>query len=334
MDSIETKIANECHIKTKWRIKEEVLKDVLNDLNDDNRFMESERLKAPKILGVEYYLLLKIHKEGPKEIYLYLVLESEMAREIDATVDLCIKSASYKLDIKETYRNSDVIGEYLCKRDELFDAEQKFFVNGIMEIELEGTLKPQGIIRKAPSLADVLWDNEEDEDLTIALNEDKDLTIAVNGQELKIHKWILCAKSPVFTAEMESGMKEARENRIEIPDFSFETVQIVVEYCYEQEIDDLINEENALELLHIADKYDMNLLHHKVQFALIDKISESNVVQLSNAAVTSNAKELREYCVCFLINAAGNSTLIESAKNLREEIASEIGRRSLFSVVE
>uniref|UniRef100_A0A914PK49 Uncharacterized protein n=1 Tax=Panagrolaimus davidi TaxID=227884 RepID=A0A914PK49_9BILA len=73
---------------------------------------------------------------------------------------------------------------------------------------------------------------------------------------------------------------------------------------------------------------------HGVQFALINKISESNVVKFANASVTSNAKELREYCVCFLINAAGKSTFIEGAKNLREEITSEIGRRSLVSIVE
>uniref|UniRef100_A0A914PWD2 Uncharacterized protein n=1 Tax=Panagrolaimus davidi TaxID=227884 RepID=A0A914PWD2_9BILA len=71
-----------------------------------------------------------------------------------------------------------------------------------------------------------------------------------------------------------------------------------------------------------------------VQFTLIDKISESNVIQLANASVTSNAKELREFCVCFLMYEGENSIVINDAKELREEITSEIGRRSLFSIVE
>uniref|UniRef100_A0AC35FHV6 BTB domain-containing protein n=1 Tax=Panagrolaimus sp. PS1159 TaxID=55785 RepID=A0AC35FHV6_9BILA len=303
MDSIETKIANECQIKMKWRIKEEVLKDALNNLNDDTELIKSERLKASKILGVEYYLLLKTDKQNSNEINLFLQLEFEMARKIKATFNISVKSASYKKVVEKIYDNSDGFGETLCIRDKIFDAEKKFFVDRIMEIELDGTLKSRGIKRKSPeslSLVDILWEN----------NEDKDITIIAEKQELKIHKWILCAKSPVFKAELNSGMKEARENRIEITDFSFEIVKIFVEDCYEQ------------------------LLHHDVQFSLIYKISESNVVQLANASVTSNAKELREYYVCFLINAAEKSIFIKGAKNLREEITSEIGRRSLVSIVE
>uniref|UniRef100_A0A914QNX5 Uncharacterized protein n=1 Tax=Panagrolaimus davidi TaxID=227884 RepID=A0A914QNX5_9BILA len=228
MDSIETKVPNECQIKMKWRIKEEVLKEALNNLNDGNELMESERLKAPKILGVEYYLLLKIDEENPNEINLFLLLEFKMARKIKAAFILSVKSASYKEVVEEIYDNTDGYGEILCTRDELFDAEKKFFVNGIMEIELEGTLNTLGIKRKAPessSLADVLWES------------DKDLTIVAEKQELKARNTV-----DIMDSEMESGMKEARENKIEIHDFSFETVKIVVEYCYEQEIDDLLRD--------------------------------------------------------------------------------------------
>uniref|UniRef100_A0AC35F874 BTB domain-containing protein n=1 Tax=Panagrolaimus sp. PS1159 TaxID=55785 RepID=A0AC35F874_9BILA len=123
-----------------------------------------------------------------------------------------------------------------------------------MEIELKGTLKALGIKRKAPessSLGQVLWENDED----------KDITIIAEKQEIKIHKWILCAKSPVFKAELNSGMKEALEKRIEIPEFSLETVKIFVEYCYEKDIKELFTEENASELLHFSDKYNIQLLH-------------------------------------------------------------------------
>uniref|UniRef100_A0AC35GFD2 Uncharacterized protein n=1 Tax=Panagrolaimus sp. PS1159 TaxID=55785 RepID=A0AC35GFD2_9BILA len=170
--------ANECQIKMKWRIKEEVLKDALNNLNDDAVLMKSERLKAPKILSVEYRLKKKIDEKNPNKINLFLQLEFEMARKINETFKFSIKSASYKEVVEKIYDNSDGFGEILCIRDEIFDAEKKFFVNGIMEIELEGTLKSRGIKRKSPvslSLTDVLWENEED----------KDLTIDVKGQELK-----------------------------------------------------------------------------------------------------------------------------------------------------
>uniref|UniRef100_A0AC35GR07 BTB domain-containing protein n=1 Tax=Panagrolaimus sp. PS1159 TaxID=55785 RepID=A0AC35GR07_9BILA len=325
MDSIETKVANECQIKMKWRIKEEVLKDVLK--NDDTELIESKHFKAPKILGVEYYLLLKIDEENPNEINLFLHLGFEMARKINAAFKLSVKSASYEKNVEDVYEKSFGWGYTLCTRDEIFDAEKKFFVNGIMEIETEGTLKTQGFKRNAPeslSLLQILWENDED----------KDITIIAEKEELKIHKWILCAKSPVFKAELNSGMKEARENRIEIPDFKFETVKMAIEHCYERDIKDFITLENASELLHFSDKYNIELLHHVLQFALIDKISESNVVKFANASVTSNAKELREFCVCFLMNAIEKAAVIEDTKILHLEITSEIGQRFLFPIAD
>uniref|UniRef100_A0AC35FC17 BTB domain-containing protein n=1 Tax=Panagrolaimus sp. PS1159 TaxID=55785 RepID=A0AC35FC17_9BILA len=240
MDPIETKVANECQIKMKWRIKEDVLKEARDDV-------KSKRFKAPKILCVDYYLLLKIDKVNPNEIDLYLFLEFEMARKIDATFKFSVKSAAYEKNREYIYEKPGGWGCKLCTRDELFDPDFGYFVNGIMEIELEGSLKALGIKRKAPeslSLARMLWENEEQ----------KDLTIAVKGQEIKIHKWILCAKSPVFKAELNSKWKEACEKRIEIPEFSFEIVKIVVEYCYEEDVKEFITEENASELLHFSDK--------------------------------------------------------------------------------
>uniref|UniRef100_A0A914PUC8 BTB domain-containing protein n=1 Tax=Panagrolaimus davidi TaxID=227884 RepID=A0A914PUC8_9BILA len=334
------RLANDCQIKMKWRIKEDALKKAINKSN--TTIKESPHFKAPKILGVEYYLSLQIDEDDPNEINLILYLGFEMASKIDATFTLSVKSASYKERVEDIYDTTGGWGRTLCNRDELFDPEKKFFVNEIMEIELEGTLKSLGIKRKAPessSLADILWENEEG----------KDVTIAVNGQELKvrnniicsivdcliqIHKWILCGKSPVFKAELNSGMNEARENRIEIHDFKFETVEIAIKHCYEQEIKEFISEKNASELLHFAHNYNIELLHHIVQFTLIDKISESNVVQLANASVTSNAKELREFCVCLLMDAVDKSIIIEDATKLRDEIFTEIGQRSLFSIVE
>uniref|UniRef100_A0A914R3B9 Uncharacterized protein n=1 Tax=Panagrolaimus davidi TaxID=227884 RepID=A0A914R3B9_9BILA len=181
MSLSKVKIANECQIRMKWRIKEDVLKEALNNSADNLTIIESKYFKAPKILGVEYYLSLKKKKDYPNEIFLFLSLEFEMARKVVATFNLSVKSASYDENGEYVYDESDGWGTTLCTRDEIFDAEKKFFVNGIMEIEMSGTLKAIGIKRKAPessSLVDVLWENDED----------KDLTIAVKDQELKFLK--------------------------------------------------------------------------------------------------------------------------------------------------
>uniref|UniRef100_A0AC35FH99 BTB domain-containing protein n=1 Tax=Panagrolaimus sp. PS1159 TaxID=55785 RepID=A0AC35FH99_9BILA len=126
-------------------------------------------------------------------------------------------------------------------------------------------------------------------------------------------------------------MKEAVEKTIEITDFCFKTVKAAINFCYEQDITEFINEENASELLHFADKYNIKALHDTIQSILIEKLSEVNVCKLANASITSNATELRECCICFLVPLAKQSKIIDGIKELKDEIAGEIGRRVFFS---
>lgn len=70
---------------------------------------------------------------------------------------------------------------------------------------------------------------------------------------------------------VESGLKETKENRVEITDFSFEDVKIIVQHIYEQEVKSLINDANAKSLLRLADKYNLNGI--QVSCFLIDHSS-------------------------------------------------------------
>uniref|UniRef100_A0AC35FD81 BTB domain-containing protein n=1 Tax=Panagrolaimus sp. PS1159 TaxID=55785 RepID=A0AC35FD81_9BILA len=249
-----------------------------------------------------------------------------MVKEIHASFIVSVKSAQYEVKEEAVFPKTTSLGNELCNIEELFLPEYKFFVNGIMEIELEATLKARGIKRKAVelcTLANVLWESD-----------DKDLTIIAEEQELKVHKWVISAKSPVFKAELNSGMKEAIENTINITDFSFECVKIAMEFFYERNITQLVNERNASQLLHFADKYDIKLMHSGLQTLLIKELSALNVCHFANISLTSNADELKEYCVCFLMNATKKEIVVKDSKKLDEEILKEIGRRSLFSLSE
>ena len=71
-----------------------------------------------------------------------------------------------------------------------------------------------------------------------------------------------------------------------------------------------------------------------IQNELAEKLSKENVCKFANLSVESNAYELREYCICFLMKFIGQSALIDDFKNLNDEITSEIGRRTIFSICE
>uniref|UniRef100_A0A914QAT9 BTB domain-containing protein n=1 Tax=Panagrolaimus davidi TaxID=227884 RepID=A0A914QAT9_9BILA len=242
---------NKCQIHMKWRIKEDDVRNI------QGQSLESKTFKA-NAPSVKYFLSLYPNGRNKSEansVIFDVHLDFPKFIQIIASLSVAVKSASRVLkftDVTFSTSENGSQGALICTRDELFNLEKKFFVNGIMEIEFEGTLKARGITLKAPeslSLAQALWEAD-----------DKDVTIVVGEQELKVHKWILCVKSSVFKAELNSGMKEALENKITITDFSFETVEIFLHYCYERYVYNLIIEENASELLHFADKYNIELL--------------------------------------------------------------------------
>uniref|UniRef100_A0A914QL91 BTB domain-containing protein n=1 Tax=Panagrolaimus davidi TaxID=227884 RepID=A0A914QL91_9BILA len=325
MSSIESKFAKECSIGMKWRIKEEVFKEALTTLNHEAIF--SSVLKASSIPGLEYYLYLD-SDDVDSSVNINFYLDFKMVKKLSASFTVSVKSANYQKIIVNHVcdkTTATVCEEVLCSRYQILNPKFKFFVDGYMEIELEGTLKLVGGIKKklsrALSLAQLLYKNDDE----------KDVAFVVEDQLVKVHEWVLTANSPVFKAEMESGMKEAGEKKITVTDFSVEIVKIFVEYCYERDIRNVVNEENASELLHFSDIYDIEPLHNLVQNFLIDKLAEENVCKLANMSITSNAKELRECCVCFLMKYVGQCAIIDGFATVDKEITSEIGRRCFLS---
>uniref|UniRef100_A0A914QUV1 BTB domain-containing protein n=1 Tax=Panagrolaimus davidi TaxID=227884 RepID=A0A914QUV1_9BILA len=327
MNSIESKFAKECSIGMKWRIKEEVFREALATLNHEA--IVSSVLKASSIPGLEYYLYLDSDAVD-SSLNINLYLEFKMVKKVKATFTVSVKSANYQRIIvnhisDKTTDWGTICKEVLCARYQILDPKFKFFVDGYMEIELEGTLELVSGIKKKPSralsLAQLLWKNDDE----------KDVAFVVEDQLVNVHKWVLTANSPVFKAEMESGMKEAQEKKITVTDFSVEIVKIFVDYCYERDIRNDVNEGNASELLHFSDKYDVEPLHNLVQNFLTDKLAEENVCKLANMSITSNAKELRECCVCFLMKYVGQCAVIDGFSTVDKEITSEIGRRCFLS---
>uniref|UniRef100_A0AC35FA86 BTB domain-containing protein n=1 Tax=Panagrolaimus sp. PS1159 TaxID=55785 RepID=A0AC35FA86_9BILA len=311
-------IANECQVGMKWRIKEDYLK--------KNVRICSEKFTASSIPGVKYFLSLNWDEYNHDELKICLNLEFKFTKRIQASIDIYVKAFHEKhFPGDYCYHNSG--GGWtrtIDTRNYIFNPQERYFVDGIVEIEFDGTLESHGIKRKASqsckTLGNAYWKRN-----------DKDLTMIVEKQRLKIHKWVICDKSSVFKAEMESGLKESVENVINITDFSFEIVKMALMFCYEQNITESFIKENASELIRFADKYDIKSSHEYIQHVLIKTLSEVNVVEFANISITYNAEELCEYCICFLTNAIKKKIIINDAKKISAEITNEICQRSILS---
>uniref|UniRef100_A0A914QMC9 BTB domain-containing protein n=1 Tax=Panagrolaimus davidi TaxID=227884 RepID=A0A914QMC9_9BILA len=253
MSFLETKFVSECQIRMKWRIKEDDVRNVQGSLSSD-KF-------SSNIPGVKYWLMFYSNVNEQNVAFVYLCLDFITIKEISAAFTISVKSAFAKVIISnQIYVKPIGWGNRLCFSDELLKPEKKFFVNGIMELELEGTLKAQEIkckIDEPLSLAKILWENDEH----------KNLTITVEKKELKVHKWILFANSSVFESQLKVKKTFKKKSNItakktiNITDFCYETVKTAIDFMYEQNIKEQITEENAHELIGFAKKYDIKSLY-------------------------------------------------------------------------
>uniref|UniRef100_A0AC34G8P8 BTB domain-containing protein n=1 Tax=Panagrolaimus sp. ES5 TaxID=591445 RepID=A0AC34G8P8_9BILA len=130
-------------------------------------------------------------------------------------------------------------------------------------------------------------------DYTYSERNSLDFTIVVDKKEIKVHKNVFAAQSPVFYAMFNSGMKETIENKVEIIDFSLKTVEKAVELCYHQNFAADISLDEIALLLQFADKYDIKSIQNIIESSLGDKITVSNVCETANFAMATNCFKLQ-----------------------------------------
>ncbi|XP_049843148.1 uncharacterized protein LOC126294963 isoform X3 [Schistocerca gregaria] len=122
-----------------------------------------------------------------------------------------------------------------------------------------------------------------------------DVTLCVRGGEIKAHRLILSARSPVFAAMLlRHDTEEAASGRVQIPDVEAATMQQLVRYMYTDEVPE--GKESAAELLAAADKYDLPLLKEACEDRLLQDLSAENVAECAVLAL--------QHCCSCLLDAA------------------------------
>ena len=84
-----------------------------------------------------------------------------------------------------------------------------------------------------------------------------DLTINCDSETFRVHKYFLCSKSPVFSAMLNSDMREAREGEINIRDMNSNTLSSMIHYIYTGELADGWQDLDIQDVTTAADMYDL-----------------------------------------------------------------------------
>uniref|UniRef100_A0A914QW19 BTB domain-containing protein n=1 Tax=Panagrolaimus davidi TaxID=227884 RepID=A0A914QW19_9BILA len=273
--------------------------DKLNEEKNSGNGLFSKWFDASNIPGVEYRIgIYPTDPEHEGETWIYFeILSLKNKLNIDTVFNITIKSANYVL--KKHLTSNFFIGEKLCTTEELFDPAKRFIVDGEMTIYMDGILM---IEKEAENEILMQFDDTVDSKLCLDLwkQENKDFTISADGKEIYAHKNVLAARSPVFSRMFESGMTEAKENKVTIKDFTFDIVEKAVKLCYHQSLVPYSTLEEKTKLLQFFEKYDIQPLKDVLEKYLISVLNEITVCRLTNAALLSNASKLEMKCTKFL----------------------------------
>ncbi|XP_071033417.1 speckle-type POZ protein B-like [Parasteatoda tepidariorum] len=129
--------------------------------------------------------------------------------------------------------------------------------------------------------------------------EHTDLNLHAGKEMIPVHKCLLSARSPVFSAMFKRDMKENQTGVVDIPDVESEVLRSFVEYLY-TDIFSNTEFEHVLNLLLVADKYQVNSLKERCSKILISKISTENIYEVISVADLVNQVALKQLALNYI----------------------------------
>eukprot|EP00090_Calanus_glacialis_P046807 TRINITY_DN9374_c0_g1_i1.p1 TRINITY_DN9374_c0_g1~~TRINITY_DN9374_c0_g1_i1.p1 ORF type:complete len:337 (-),score=91.90 TRINITY_DN9374_c0_g1_i1:485-1495(-) len=142
-----------------------------------------------------------------------------------------------------------------------------------------------------------------------------DIKIVCQGQEIKVHKLILSARSPVFHAMLGSDMVEKIAGVISIDDACVDVVKQMVRYMYIAKIDHSFT--RIKELLVLANKYQVLELVNYCSSKIFESLSEDNALEIGMFGEMHNSEVLINRCakyICYDMTDSLNEDWMEKIK--------------------
>ncbi|KAI6176753.1 Protein roadkill [Aphelenchoides bicaudatus] len=150
-----------------------------------------------------------------------------------------------------------------------------------------------------------------------------DFTIKVDNIELKTHKCILAARSPVFKAMFShQGLAENATNCLEITDLNAQTIKGMLQFVYSGSVTDLNNV--AFSLLAAADKYEIKQLKTLCEHALCTALSVPTVCEIYLHADMHTAEDLKNKCIWFINQNSAEVMQTEGYGLLSRELVNDL----------
>ncbi|GFY77202.1 hypothetical protein TNIN_496171 [Trichonephila inaurata madagascariensis] len=134
-----------------------------------------------------------------------------------------------------------------------------------------------------------------------------DVELKCESFTIPVHKFILAARSPVFSEMFKNEMTESRKKTVDITDIGFSVLRTMLVYIYTGRINDLTMS-NAQDLLYAAHKYQLTSLKNICSEYLKNNMNDQNVLKLLEFGNCFD-QNLKDFAMSFIYNKADFSIL-------------------------
>jgi len=139
-----------------------------------------------------------------------------------------------------------------------------------------------------------------------------DISLVCQGVEIRAHRLVLGARSPVFKAMFKSDMVEKINGEVNIEDAGVDEVRQMVRYMYTAKIDHSFTK--VKELLVLANKYQVLELVNFCSSKIFESLSEDNALEIGMFGEIHNSDILINRCakyICYDMTDSLNTDWME-----------------------
>lgn len=271
-----------------------------------------------------------------KQIYIYDPYRGGHHNVEHLSIQLQLKSfnntsplfTKCKISIHDTYEKNkeycfkkfpDTItwDEYIKKSD-LLDLANGYLQNNELKISCTITIATE-IKNNYDVISTAVATQQLNIDLKkLLLNEQStDVTIKVGEKSFRAIKGILAARSPIFDAMFDhEQFKEHKNNEVVIVDIDKDVFEEFLHFIYTDETKNIEN--MSMELLEVAEKYQVERLKHVCEAFIVKEINIGNAAKILIYADKYNATQLKQVCLEFIKNNLQKVVKTEGFKKNRK----------------
>lgn len=144
-----------------------------------------------------------------------------------------------------------------------------------------------------------------------------DFEIVCEDRNIRCHKVVLAARSPVFRAMLLNDMEESSSAQVQPRDFNSQTISLLLRYLYRGHLEQDLVDKHSEAVFKAADYYEVPALKLLCEKALMKKVTISNMLDMLVLADMYKAADLREATKALIV---GNSRELLKKRQWKEKL--------------